>query len=233
MCSSAGTGLRQADGIIVLGHAGRFPSTVSRSSPEHNLPIVVCGEVTDPQLLKYPRFQIDGHAAAMELTEHLIRCGHKKIAFMRGEIPLLKMNARETGYRTAMQAAGLEVDPAWLVDGYLTVEGGQRAVADLLALKDRPSALICANDEMALGAMGELTHRGLSAPEDLSIAGFDNTRYSRIWNPALTTIAQPAEEMGERAMHCLLRMIEGHEITTEVEYFAHQLIIRKSVKNLE
>jgi LacI family repressor for deo operon, udp, cdd, tsx, nupC, and nupG len=223
---------RQVDGIIVLGEAGPFPASHSSNLQQQHLPIVVCGETADPELTNYPRFQIDGYGASAEMTEYLIRLGHRKIAFMRGQLPMLNMDDREAGYRNAMTNAALPIQEEWLCNGKLAIEGARRAIAELLITSPTPTAIICANDEMALGAMAELNSRGIRVPEDISVVGFDNTRYAEVINPPLTTIAQPAEEIGERGMYCLVQLMKGEERHATVEYLPHKLIIRHSARAL-
>ncbi|EJJ31498.1 transcriptional regulator [Rhizobium sp. CF142] len=221
---------RQADGIIVLGDAGPFPASRRTDQIRNRPAIVVCGETSDPELLGYPRFQIDGFAAAAELTNFLIGLGHREIGFMRGEIASINLHERESGFRSAMKQAGITIAEDWLCNGQFTIKPARRAIADFLNAKIVPTALICANDEMALGAMAELQSRGIRVPQDVSVVGFDDTRYADVANPPLTTIAQPASEIGERGMYCLLQAIRGEEPQTAVEYLAHRLIVRKSTR---
>jgi LacI family repressor for deo operon, udp, cdd, tsx, nupC, and nupG len=223
---------RQADGIIVLGDAGPFPASRKLEERRNRPAIVVCGETSDPELLAYPRFQIDGFASALEMTNFLIGLGHRYIGFMRGEIASINLHERESGYRAAMEQAGLLVDEDWLCNGEFTIEQSRRAISDFLAAKQRPTALICANDEMAFGAMAEFQSRGLNVPQDISVVGFDNTRYADVSNPPLTTIAQPAQEIGERGMHCLFQAIKGEAPKTSVAYLNHRLIVRKSARSI-
>lgn len=223
---------RQADGVIVLGHAGVLGGKDANAMNVDGLPIVVCGESSDQELAGFPRFQIDGFAAARQLTHHVRRLGHSKIGFMSGAMPLLVLSEREAGYRAAMEEAALPIEPSWLCHANMTPSGARRAVADLLNEGNLPTALICATDEMALGAMAEFQARGLDVPRDMSIAGFDDIRYAALANPPLTTVAQPGVDIGERGADHLLRMIDGKKVNRGVEFLPHQLIERRSLREI-
>ena len=99
----------------------------------------------------------------------------------------------------------------------------------LLDHPHRPTAIFCANDEMAMGCIHAIKAAGLRVPEDLSVVGFDDIRYAQIFDPPLTTVRQPAEEIGRRVMHRLLLEIEaGRSPSAETEIVAHELVIRES-----
>jgi LacI family repressor for deo operon, udp, cdd, tsx, nupC, and nupG len=129
-----------------------------------------------------------------------------------------------------MHKAGLPIESGWVLEGKLTIEGTIKATRSLLNHLHRPTAIFCANDEMAMGCMHEIRSAGLQIPADMSVVGFDDTRYAQIQSPPLTTVRQPAEEIGERVMYRLLRAIEeGKSPGPEDEIVPHRLIIRQSV----
>lgn len=105
---------------------------------------------------------------------------------------------------------------------------GQNAAKQFFQQKQMPSAICCMNDEMALGAIQTLKARGLRVPEDISITGFDDITYSKYWDPALTTMAQPAEEIGKLAMDLLLRIIEGEDLSSTELVLPTEFVIRQS-----
>lgn len=222
---------RQVDGIIITHYAGEINEKTRELARSTQLPIVACGE-TDPALSVFPRFQVNGYQATSEITKYLIDLGHRQIAFLAGNSPALSLTERESGFRSAMAERGLEVDPLLVANGALSIEGARRGVSEILTSSVRPTAIVCATDEMAFGAIAELRARGLSVPEDISVTGFDDTRYAAVFDPPLTTIAQPARELGERAMHCVLRILDGKGTASRVEYLPHQLVIRKSASPL-
>lgn len=142
--------------------------------------------------------------AARLAVEHLIGFGHKRIAMVTPPPTHQAAAARLDGFRDAMGAAGLKVDPRFLAPGRFDVESGQEAAEVLLALKHPPSAIFAANDEMALGVMRAARERGLSIPEDISIVGFDDTPSSRSAWPPLTTVRQPLQEFGAAAVDIIV-----------------------------
>lgn len=137
---------------------------------------------------------------------------------------------RQLGYRGAMSKAGLTIEDGWIVDGRLTIDGARKAARDLLAHEHRPTAIFCANDEMAIGCIHEIKMAGLLVPGDISVIGFDDIEYAEVLDPPLTTISQPAEDIGRRVMHLLCREIEeGQHPDVEPEIVAHKLVVRRSV----
>ncbi|WP_172332330.1 LacI family DNA-binding transcriptional regulator [Mangrovicoccus sp. HB161399] len=221
---------RQADGIVVLGSPWPFRrGAAGQDGAEHA--IVVCGETADPELMRYPRFQIDGHAAALEITCYLAGLGHERIGFIGNAGSTVPLLEREHGYREGLSRSGINPDPEWLSDGGESMEESRRAARSLLNAQRRPTAIVCATDEIALAAMAEIRDAGLSVPGHVSVTGFDDTRYAAVSNPGLTTIAQPAGEIGERAMHRLLKDMSGPGAGAGVEHLPYQLVIRRSASS--
>ncbi len=219
---------KQADGIILL--ASTCPVTPMRRRPQgtRQAPIVVGCENVTPELGRLPGVRIDNEAAAVEATRHLLDLGHTRIGFVAGSASSELTADRERGFRTAMKKAGVRVAGGWVVAGDLTMDGARRAVRELLAHPQMPTAIFCANDEMAAGAMHEIKSAGLQVPADISVVGFDDIRYAAILDPPLTTIAQPAQAIGERTTLRILDAINGKDIGTGPEIVPHRLVIRQS-----
>jgi DNA-binding LacI/PurR family transcriptional regulator len=135
-------------------------------------------------------------------TRHLIELGHRRIAAIAGVPGLWSSQARLDGYRAAMLGAGLAVDESLVCHGMFSVEGGRRRAAQLLSLTEPPTAIVAANDEQAFGVLQALRDRGLRAPEDLSVVGFDDV--VALWAaPPLTTVRQPLAAMAATAFRML------------------------------
>lgn len=221
---------RQADGLILLATVP--PSGVEILSRERHraLPIVIACEAIQPEMRHLPSVHIDNVAAAKEATRFLISHGHERIAFISGTNTSLLTKDREAGYRAAMKAAKLPIQDGWVLEGKLTIEGAIKATRNLLHHAMKPTAILCANDDMAIGALHEIRSAGLAVPDDISVIGFDDIRYSQVVNPPLTTVRQPAEEIGEKAMYRICHAIEeGVTLTAEPELVPHELVIRRSV----
>lgn len=221
---------KQTDGIILLSTLSPFQDTNLRDSDTHP-PIILGLENVSPDLESFPCVRIDNKLAAREATEFLINIGHKKIAFMYGmpDANSVITKPREAGFREAMAAANICVNEDWLVDGQLCLRGGRQAARELLSKAELPTAIFCANDDMALGALHEFKQAGLRIPEDISVVGFDDITFAEISDPPLTTVAQPAQEIGERSMQRLLLAIKGDKASINTEVIPHRLVVRKSV----
>lgn len=152
---------------------------------------------------------MDEQRAARAIVEHLLALGHRRIAHVIGIADHGASRWRLAGYREAMAAAGLPEDPALVVQGAFTFGSGVAAARELFALKQRPTAVFAANDDMATGVMWAAGEYGLKVPHDLSVCGFDDTPLARQLWPALTTIQQPSREMGKIAAQQLLNLLRG------------------------
>lgn len=218
---------RQVDGIILLASMSPFGSEVISGQSNRRLPIVIGCEAITEELKGLPSVHIDNFAAAQEATDYLISLGHKHIAFMAGEETSLLTKDRENGYASAVKKAGLSTT---IASGNLTIAGARTATVELLNLPDRPTAIFCATDEMAIGTLHEIKAAGLSVPSDISVMGFDNNRYAAVMDPPLTTIGQPAAEIGRRTAKRMIKAIEhGLDNSNKPDIIEHKLIIRSSV----
>lgn len=221
---------RQADGFILLASIFPFGNEVLARAERRSQPVVIGCETISASLANIPSVHIDNVAAAQEATNFLISKGHSKIAFISGQSTSLLTKDRESGYRAAMHKANLPIQNEWVVEGNLSIEGAGMACRQLLEHPDRPTAIFCANDEMALGCMHQIKKQGLSVPGDISVMGFDDIRYASVMEPALTTIAQPVRQIGERVAIRLLKAIErGSQPNNQTVILPHKLIIRESV----
>ena len=173
--------------------------------------------------------RIDNRAATSELTDYLIRLGHRRIGFIMGARRHGDSKERQYGYEQAMRQANLAVRQELIAEGEFTFESGCRAAAQLLNVPNRPTAIVASNDEMAAGATWMAQQRGLKLPDDLSITGFDDTpTASKTW-PPLTVIRQPIAAMVERGVALLME--EPRELSPAMPrdvVFGHALVERAS-----
>ena len=221
---------RQADGFILLASIFPFGNEVLARAEKRSQPAVIGCETISASLADIPSVHIDNVAAAREATDFLISNGHEKIAFISGQSTSLLTKDREFGYRAAMHKAHLTIEDGWVLEGNLSIEGAATACSQLLEHPEQPTAIFCANDEMAFGCMHEIRKQGLSVPQDISVMGFDDIRYAAVMEPALTTISQPAMQIGERVAMRLFKAIErGNQPNNQPVILPHKLIIRKSV----
>jgi LacI family transcriptional regulator len=163
-------------------------------------------------------------------TEHLIERGHRRIAFVGTRRGYTVANERMAGYLAAMSEHGLPVSDSGIIDVPLTPAGGREAVRQLFAMKPRPTAAVCYNDQVAFGVLHELDNMGKRAGRDLAVVGCDNVIASEHTNPPLTTLSAGADALGSVASRVLLsRLVDHTEQGQAVQHFATpRLIVRES-----
>ncbi|MEX0502664.1 LacI family DNA-binding transcriptional regulator [Alphaproteobacteria bacterium LSUCC0719] len=176
-----------------------------------------------------PCIGFDNAAAAASITRHLIHLGHRDFCIISG---ITKDNDRTTqrldGIKRELLDHGISLGPSQIVERRYSIANGREACAALLAKLDpKPTAIICGNDILAMGAIVECTANGLHVPRDISVVGFDNYELSKHSNPPLTTIDVPAEEMGGAAADYLLSRLEGDDVPSHRSVDV-QLILRDS-----
>lgn len=170
----------------------------------------------------------DNTIGATRITRHLVNLGHKRIAYLGGMHPMVVRQDRHRGFLAAMEGAGLPVDPALNLEAMPTRDGGFSAMSAVLALSDRPTAVVCYNDVVAIGAMLAAARRGMVVGRDIAIVGFDDTSEARHVSPALTTIAVDPVGLGERAAGMLLERIDNPSMDPQVVVGSVDLVIRES-----
>ncbi|WP_278235577.1 LacI family DNA-binding transcriptional regulator [Isoptericola sp. AK164] len=173
------------------------------------IPVVAIDPHTGPE--GTPTVDSDNTSGAREAVEHLIGLGHRRIAHLGGRTDLESARLRELGYRQALAAAGIEVDPDWVrVGGYWpeTADAPARELLDPPS-GERPTAVFAANDQSAIHVLEVAAEKGLRVPEDLSVVGFDDIPESASCTPPLTTVAQPLHRMGAEALRMVLDLLQG------------------------
>lgn len=177
----------------------------------------------------HPTAGFDNALAAAEIARHLVHIGHRNICVLSG---MTKDNDRTTkrlqGIKEELSRHGLELRDSMIVEQSYSISDGRKGCALLLSRGEtQPTAIICGNDVLAIGALMECAGRGLSVPDDISVVGFDNFEFATHSNPPLTTIEVPAEEMGRNAASFLLAKLKGSEVPMHHSVDV-QLILRKS-----
>lgn len=172
---------------------------------------------------------IDNVAGAFIATEHLILSGYKRIAIISGKQTVMTGRDRLKGYLNAMQSYSLEIDQSFIKTGDFKLEGGRRAVQELMKLKKPPTAIFASNNLMTLGALLGLKEIGKKVPDDIAIVGFDDMDWAPLLDPPLTTIYQPAYTLGSTAAQILMQAIKEHGRRELQEVILKpKLIIRES-----
>lgn len=171
---------------------------------------------------------VDNVRGAYEATDHLIRLGHQRIGFIEGRPEISTSTERMRGYRKALLEHGLEVDANLIREGDSRQASGARLAAELLAMEERPTALLVGNNLMTLGALETSYALGLRIPDDLAVVGYDDMPWALALNPPLTAVRQPGYEVGQRAMELLLQRIREPARSTTLVLLQPQLIVRRS-----
>ena len=218
----------RADGMVLFDGSLDISQFYDRKTQRRFPLVVACDELPDPRLNSV---MIDNRAAGAAATQHLIDLGHRSLGHVYTPSKTAGIESdRFLGFQDALLRARIEMRRDWVFTGNFTIESGEAAAHAFLALKDRPTAMFLANDEMAMGFMTVLRHAGVRCPEDVSIIGFDDATDSRCMVPALTTVRQPRMDIGRKAAGLLIDLREGEgwpekpvQITLD-----HEVILRES-----
>jgi LacI family transcriptional regulator len=189
-------------------------------------PIVAVDPHAGPSNL--PSVHSDNLAGAITATKHLLGLGHRRIGFLAGRPDLESARQREQGYREALTAAGISIDPELIRVGDYELEMSEAPARQLLTLADRPTAIFAANDLSAIQTMHVARSLGLSVPGDVSVVGFDNIPESAFTGTPLTTIDQSIQEMGRQAVELLIDLIEGNTDRPQQITLPTRLVVRES-----
>ncbi|MBN1264223.1 MAG: LacI family DNA-binding transcriptional regulator [Anaerolineales bacterium] len=178
--------------------------------------------------IEFPYIDEDGEAGFYELTQYLISLGHTRIACISAPEGLLFARYRMAGFCKALEDAGLPCREEWIVYGNLSRKGGENAANQLLDLDETPTAILAANDLMAIGAITVAKEKGLEIGKDLSIAGFDDIPPAELYS--LTTLQQPIYEIGKQLTEMLHNQLQNIPIKNPHILLKPRLIIRDSTQ---
>lgn len=171
---------------------------------------------------------IDGELGEYGAVQHLIGLGHRRIAMMGGPTHLSTIADRERGYRRALEDADIVPDPALIAHGDLRQETAFELTPRLMAAADPPTAVVTINDLSTIGALLALRSLGLRVPDDVSVVGFDDVPGMVLYDPPLTTVAQPVHEIGQRAIELAARRVATPDVPYEEVVFGTHLLLRGS-----
>src|SRR5215470_14879074 len=195
-----------------------------RRLKERGLPAVLVNAAVED--LEFPRVSVDDAHAVEQAYTHLTSLGHERIALVLGPPDHMPSGRKLTGYRTAVTSRGREVEAALVERTMFSMEGGHAAATRLV--NRGATALICASDVHALGAIRAVRRLGRTVPGDVSVVGFDDSIFMSCIDPPLTTVRQPIEAMGQAAVALLVGQIAGQTASTEELMFEPELVVRGS-----
>lgn len=215
----------RVDGLIVMSPHLDAPSLVANVPA--TLPIVLLNCAVTGN--GYDALTIENRRGAHAMVQHLLGLGHRAIAIITGAGGNHDAAERLRGYEQAMREAAIAIPNDWLIPGDFTEASGYHAVASLLALRERPTAVFAANDAMAIGALSALREARLRVPDDMAVAGFDDIPMARYMSPPLTSVHVAIAELGTQAVQTLIHAIDRkNEHSRRHQRVATTLVIRTS-----
>lgn len=212
---------RMVDGLIVarVGDDARFRTIVQNSK----IPVVLIDRLCEG--VDLDAVVLNNRQAVFDLISYLIGLGHRRIGYISGNVGISTIRERGEGYRQALDTAGLPFSEELIGLGDLHEADGYKAAMQLLMLPDRPTAIFSANNPMVVGAMKAIRDLGLTCPNDVSVACFDDFPWADVFQPQMTTIAQPVQAIGEQAATLLLERLQGRAPAQ-----ARRLVLHGSLK---
>lgn len=220
---------KRVDGIILMG--GRVNE--ARPIPEHRdevrrvmsqVPVVTCGRMKG---LGCWTVEIDEPRTVALAVDHLVALGHRRLGFLGGMRGIEPTDARIAAFGALLQGHGLPFEPAWCVEGGFGIEDGKATTESFLAMRDRPTALVCFNDMTAIGVLSAARQCGLRVPEELSVVGIDNIALTEFVHPRLTSVDLDARRYGSSAVALMVDVLEARRPRRHV-VLEPSLIVRDS-----
>lgn len=216
---------KQVDGIVMTSIENDWD--IIKPYTTHG-PILLCNEYVSHA--NVPMIRLNQHKGAYIGVKHLIERGHQKIAYCTGGLFAEdgKDKDRNQGFQKALKEAELAVNPKWIFVNQHSIEDGKQIVKQILELEDRPTAIFTGSDEIAGGIMIEAKEQGLKIPNDLAIIGFDDQPLAQMLDPKLSTIRQPVDQMGKKAMEVIIEMIDNPLMEIQNYELPIELVVRES-----
>ena len=215
---------RGVDGIVLVGldHRDELMQMIATAG----IPYIVTWAIDRSG--RHPCVGFHNREAAMRIADYLVDIGHRRFGMIAGETPHNdRARLRVDGVRAALAARGLSLPDELIVERPYSFAAGRDALRELISREPRPTAVICGNDVLAIGALDECRASGIAVPEDVSITGFDDLEIATMVNPALTTIHVPTREIGEIVADNILRRVSGRDAPHASELSA-DLVVRGS-----
>lgn len=221
---------KSVDGVILTSNISATDSQY-KLLKQNNIPCVLLDRYVENKEYEAGVF-LDNIKGAYMATEFLLRHDHKKIAFISGPLAVTTSMNRLKGYEMALQEKGIQVNPELILEGDYLINSGYTLVSKLIEEGKEFTAIFAGNDMMAIGAIKALRGKNVKIPEEVEIIGFDNIEISQIIEPALSTIAQPAYEMGAKGADVIIKLIEGKKLKTKNVILEPELMLRGTTRRL-
>ncbi|WP_106751527.1 LacI family DNA-binding transcriptional regulator [Pannonibacter carbonis] len=215
----------RADGLILCASVGTTPEEINRLIDQGISVTLICRDVEGANA---PIVRGDDETGAFLVTQHLIRQGHRRIAMAGGRRETSTGRDRNTGWRRALATAGIDPDSQLDIPELMNQTDGQSVVPRLLAAPERPSAVMCFNDMVALGMMPALRWAGVEPGPGMAVTGYDDVDGAAARTPSLTTVASHADRIGSMAASLMLRQIGGEDVPVTRHLIEPDVKIRDS-----
>jgi DNA-binding LacI/PurR family transcriptional regulator len=216
---------RKVDGVAVMTFGIEEPLLDQLASRKVPLVFIDVG----PNRPGISLLKVDYHHGILQGVQHLVALGHRNIAFISGPVTLHSAQSRRSAFSTSLEECGIAPNPAWIIEGDHTMEGGIASMERLLSAK-MPTAVMCSNDMTAIGVLHKLYRAGLRVPDDLSVIGFDDIHIAEVTIPPLTTVQMSRFELARAAVTALRAHVEPSEHAEPRRDYKIQtdLIVRES-----
>lgn len=194
---------------------------------KRGVPVVVCGRSS--RGLQFDESMVKNAEAAARAVNYLHRTGHKRVGFIGGPLETLAATQRLAGFRDGLKACGLSESPELILAGEFTMASGAQQIRRLLDLPKRPTAILAANDLLAIGAIQTAQGAGIEVPRDLAVIGFGDTPYAELFSPKLTTLRVPTKQIAQDCVNIVLERIQaGLKGSPRQLIYEAELIVRES-----
>jgi len=218
---------RRVEGVALMTF--RSEADLLHELIAREIPLVSIEESTNGPLSQV--LEVDYAQGINEAMRHLAGLGHRRIGFASGPMPHLTNVRRKEAFELAARAIGLAVGEAPVFIGEHTFEGGKQAAEYFVAMKKRPTAIVCSNDLMAVGVVRGLVEKKIEVPRQMSVIGFDDIHLAEFANPPLSTVRMAREELARSAFNALMQLRQGkHGPAFEPRRISTRLILRQSTE---
>ncbi len=220
---------KRVDGVLIM--TSGFAQEWLEELETNNVPVVILDWEVQARSGNVSAIGVDFRRGIQAAVEHLLALGHRRFAHVSGPAHLPTSGYRADAFRQSLAGCGISTDQILTVEGNLQQDGGRRALVQILAAGERPTALFAANDLTAYGVLQEARSQGISVPGDLSVVGLDDIWLAAQSEPALTTVALPRYEIGALAMRLLFDLLDkpgDHYIESVYTRVRTSLIVRQS-----
>lgn len=218
---------RDVDGVLVLGDPLEDVSELlSSNTPVVGVDYTVAGQ-------RVGSVTSDNRRAMYDMVGRLYRNGYRKMGYITGALTMSVSVERLQGFNSGMAAANLTSNPAWIVPGAFTLDGGRQAAERFVRMDSLPEVILCAADVTAIGVLQVFDREGIRVPQDVSLVGFDDVEAATYVRPQLTTIRQDTHQLGTVAARTLVELIENEDLLTPQHFvLPTEIIVRDSTRPL-